>query len=236
LVTRSRDRRAVALVLGAAPLFAGLDEATLGHLATACSQRAYGRGHFLCYQGEPGDRIFVVAEGLVKVVLTSEQGDEVVLATMGAHETFGELTVLDESPRSASVVAVEPTVALLLSRRALLQVMAEHPTVLDAMLHSLAVIVRRLTEQTGDFVFLDLGGRLAKLLLRLAEAHGVPSRTGDVVLDLHLSQSELAAMVGASRPAVNRALQMLAQRGWISLEGHVTVLRDVPALQRRAAG
>jgi CRP/FNR family transcriptional regulator, cyclic AMP receptor protein len=225
-----------AKVLAATPLFSSLDPASLDKLSKACSRRSYDRGHFLSYQGDPGDRIFVIEEGMVKVVLTSERGDEVVLATMGIHETLGELTVLDESPRSASLIAVEPTVVLILSRRALLQVMAEHNTVLDAMLHSLAAIVHHLTDLTGDFVFLDLGGRVAKLLLRLAAAHGVPNPTGHVVLDVRLSQSELATMVGASRPAVNRALQLLALRGWISLEDHVIVLRDLPALRRRAAG
>ena len=231
-----RDRREIAQVLGATPLFSSLDPGSLERLSMVCGQRAYGRGHFLSYQGDPGDRIFIIAEGLVKVVLTSDRGDEVVLAMTGAHESLGELTVLDRSPRSASLVAVEPTVALILSRAALLQVMAEHGNVLEAMLRSLATMVHHLTELAGDLVFLDLAGRLAKVLLRLADAHGVRIATGDVVLDLRLSQSELATMVGASRPAVNRALQLLALRGWISLEGHVIVIRDVTALGRRAGG
>jgi CRP/FNR family cyclic AMP-dependent transcriptional regulator len=235
-VIPKRDRAEVARILGATPLFAGLDAASLDHLSTVCGQRMYDRGHFLSYQGDPGDGIFIIAEGMVKVVLTSERGEEVVLATMGRHESLGELTVLDRSPRTASLIAVEPTVALILSRPALLQVMADHSNVLDAMLASLAAIVRHLTELTGDLVFLDLAGRLAKVLLRLAGAHGTPTETGAVLVDVALSQSELATMVGASRPAVNRALQLLAVRGWISLEGQTIVLRDVEALTRRATG
>jgi CRP-like cAMP-binding protein len=232
--TQRLDPADVVAVLGATPLFAALDGDSLAQLAARCGQRLLERGHFLCYQGESGDRLFVIARGTVKVVLTSERGEEVLLATMGAHESLGELAVLDGAPRSASVVAVEPTVALLLSRGALLDVMGRHPGVLDAMLHSLGDLVRRLTEQTGDFVFLDLGGRLAKALLALSRADGATA--GAVQLDVRLSQSELATMVGASRPAVNRALHLLATRGWISVEGPVIVLRDVPSLQRRAAG
>jgi CRP-like cAMP-binding protein len=103
--------------------------------------------------------------------------------------------------------------------------------VLDALLRSLGGLVRRLTEQTGDLVFLDLSGRLAKLLLRLAEARGEP---GPAVVDLGLSQSDLASMIGATRPAVNRVLQSMAARGMITMDGRIIVLRDVAALRRRA--
>ena len=106
------------------------------------------------------------------------------------------------------------------------------PSVLDALLRSLGNLIRRLTEQAGDFVFLDLGGRVAKLLLHLAEAHGA----GSTVLDLGLSQSDLAAMVGATRPAVNRVLQHLAARGVIEVDGQRIVLVNVAELRRRASG
>jgi len=228
----------VVRVLGSTPLFAALDEESLSRLALECGQRSLNRGHFLCHQGEPGDRLFVIATGAVKVVLAAESGDEVLLATMGPYESLGELAVLDGAPRSASVVAIEPMTALLLSRSVLIDVMSRHPAVLDAMLRSLGTLVRRLTEQTGDFVFLDLGGRVAKVLLTLSQAQS-PARPGAgrphaVELDLRLSQSELASMVGASRPAVNRALHLLATRGWISVDGPVIVLRDVASLRRRA--
>jgi CRP/FNR family cyclic AMP-dependent transcriptional regulator len=231
---RKLPRDEVVRALGATPLFSRLDDAALSQLAGLCGQRTLERGHFLCYQGESGDRLFVIAAGTVKVVLTSERGEEVLLATMGRHESLGELAVLDGSPRSASVVAVEPTIALLLSRPTLLDLMGRHPSVLDAVLTSLGSLVRRLTEQTGDFVFLDLGGRLAKVLLGLSHADAAKSDAAE--LDVLLSQSELAAMVGASRPAVNRALHLLATRGWISVEGQVIVLRDVESLRRRAGG
>jgi CRP-like cAMP-binding protein len=231
-MSRPLSQQEIARVLASTALFAGLDEPSLLRLAQVCTQRSVDRGHYLCHQGDSGDRIFLIADGLVKVVITSFDGIEVVLATMGRHESLGELAVLDGSPRSASVVAVEPTQVLMVYRQALLTVMTQHPPVLDAILRSLGGIVRRLTEQTGDFVFLDLGGRLAKVLLRLSAAHA--TGPGEPVLDLGLTQSDLAAMVGASRPAVNRALQMLAVRGWISVTGQAIVLHDQEALRRRA--
>jgi CRP/FNR family transcriptional regulator, cyclic AMP receptor protein len=219
-------------VLAGTALFGSLGEPDLASVAASCVRRTYAKGQFLCYQGDPGDRLFIVAGGLVKVTLTSEQGDEMVLATVGPHEVLGELAVIDQAPRSASVVAVVRTTVLMLSRPVLLQLMASHPAVRDALLASLGGLVRRLTEQTGDLVFLDLGGRLAKLLLRLAEESG---QAGDrIVLDLGLTQSDLARMIGGSRPAVNRVLQTLAARGLIEMSGQRIVLHDLPALRRRA--
>jgi len=226
------SRQEAARELGATRILGGLDPPALLGLAGICVQRSYGRGQYLFYQGDAGDRLVVVCTGLVKVVLTSEQGGEVVLTTLGRHESLGELALLDGSPRSASVVAVEPTTVLMLPREAVLELMAGQPAVLDAVLRSLGHLVRRLTDQAGDLVFLDLPGRLAKALVGLAQDHARDDR--GVVLDTGLSQSDIAAMVGATRPAVNRVLQIFASRGLISVEGRVIVLRDLPGLRRRA--
>ena len=226
------DRAAAAAVLGATTLFAGLDDAALRGLAAAVTQRRFRRGQYLWYQGDDGDRLLVVVSGLLKVMVTTEQGGEVVLTTVGPGESIGELAVLNRVPRSATVVAVEPTTVLMLGRATVVELMTRHPSVLDAVLLALGDLVRRLTEQTSDLIVLDLGARLAKLLLRLAG----PAAAGDhgVVLDLGLSQSDLAAMVGATRPAVNRALQQLASRGLIAVDGQVIKLCDLPGLRRRA--
>jgi CRP/FNR family transcriptional regulator, cyclic AMP receptor protein len=219
-------------ILRSAAIFAELPDDVLARLAAHCVSRTYRRNQYLWYQGDDGARLVVVASGLVKVVLSSAQGGEVVLTTLGPGGMFGELAVLDGSPRSASVVAAEPTTVVLLSRATVLELLNRHPSVLDALLRSLGNLIRRLTEQAGDFVFLDLPGRVAKLLLHLAEAHGA----GSTVLDLGLSQSDLAAMVGATRPAVNRVLQHLASRGVITVDGHRIVLLDLAELRRRASG
>jgi CRP/FNR family cyclic AMP-dependent transcriptional regulator len=219
-------------ILRSATIFAELPDEALARLAAGCAGRTYRRNQYLWYQGDEGARLVIVASGLVKVVLSSAQGGEVVLTTLGPGAMFGELAVLDGSPRSASVVAAEPTAVLLLSRATVLEMLNRYPSVLDALLRSLGNLIRRLTEQAGDFVFLDLPGRVAKLLLHLAEAHGA----GSTVLDLGLSQSDLAAMVGATRPAVNRALQNLAARGVIEVDGQRIVLVNLAELRRRASG
>lgn len=221
-----------ARLLGETEMFGPLNSSDLTDLATATLQRTYARGQYLCAQGDTGDQLFVIAEGLVKVVFTTEQGAEMVLATLRPPDVFGELAVLDEAPRSASVMAVEPTVVLTLSRPHLLQAMRSSPPLVDAVLSILGGLARRLIEQAGDLAFLDLGGRLAKLLLRLGAECGVTR--GDAVLDLPLTQSDLAAMVGASRPAVNRVLHLFVERGFLEINGQAIVLRDLDGLRRRA--
>ncbi|MFL6119504.1 Crp/Fnr family transcriptional regulator [Actinophytocola sp.] len=222
-------------VLRETELFGSLDERELTAVATSCLRRTYGKGQYLCHQGDPGDRLFVLARGIAKVTFVSERGAEMVLATLGPHGIAGEIAILDQGPRSASVVAVLPTTALMLSRSVLLELMGAHPAVLNALLTRLGALVRRRTEQAGDLVFLDLGARLAKLLLQLAVEHG--RHDGDrVVLELGLNQSELAGMVGGSRPAVNRVLHVLAARGQVEVSGHTITLCDLPALRRRAGG
>lgn len=227
------DRDRVIDVLGRTGLFGGLPKELLNSLAATCAQRTYGRDQYLWYQGDPGDRLVVVASGLVKVVVHSEAGDQIVLAALGPPEVLGELALIDEGPRSASVIAAEETVVLMIQRALLLNLMRQDTALLEAMLRSIGALLRRLTEQTADLVFLDLGGRMAKLLLRLADEHGHWT-DGATVLDLRLNQTDLAQMVGASRPAVNRILQSFAARGFVSIDGHTILVHNQTALKRRA--
>jgi CRP-like cAMP-binding protein len=214
-------------------VFGALDPTALEELAAVCVPRTYRRDQYLMYQGDAGDHLAVLVHGLVKIIVSSDRGDEMVLATLGAGEVLGELSVIDQGPRSASVVAVQPTTALVINRSALLTAMQRSPALLDALLRTLGGLVRRLTEQASDLVFLDLAGRIAKLLVQQAERQS-DDPTRRLAVDLHLTQTELAQMVGASRPAVNRVLQGLVGRGWISVDGKTMVIKDAAALRRRA--
>ena len=118
-----REERAAEL-LGATGLFGGLDPKALRHLAARVSERSYKKGQLIFYQGDPGDALFVVVEGVVKVFVPSEEGDEMVLITLSAPEVFGEVALIDGGPRSASAEALEPTTVLMLTREVLLEVLA----------------------------------------------------------------------------------------------------------------
>jgi CRP-like cAMP-binding protein len=175
----------------------------------------------------------VLAEGRVKVIFVSPDGDEMILATLRPPETFGELALIDGGPRSASIQTLEPTAALILARTTVLELMSRQPRVTDVVLRCLGGLVRRMIAQATDLVFLDLHGRVAKLLLRLvadtaADQGGMPS------LDLKMTQSDLAAMVGGSRQSVNQILRQFERRGYLHVAGHRLIIKDIDALRRRA--
>jgi CRP/FNR family cyclic AMP-dependent transcriptional regulator len=214
-------------------LFTGLDEPTLRVLAERSVERSFRRHSRLFFQGDPGDGLFVVASGLVKVVVTSEEGEEMVLVTLGPGEALGELAVVDGGPRSASAEALEPTSALLITRPVLLELAARDPTLTEALLRALGGLLRRLTEQASDLVFLDLPGRMAKLLAGLAAERGSATPEG-IELDANLTQTDLAGMVGASRQSVNQILQGFARRGYLQVRGRRIVIHRLDLLRRRA--
>jgi CRP-like cAMP-binding protein len=226
-----QDVQQVAAVLGRIPLFRVLGESGIANVARAGLARRYRTGQIIFHQGDSGESLYVLLDGLVKVVFTTEHGDEIVLNMLGRGETFGEMALLDDSPRSASIVTVRPAWVFSLPRARLLELMREHPGLADEFLRMLGRMVRRLTGQAADLAFLDLSGRLAKLLLQLAGKHG--QSEGAVVDMPGLTQSDLAALIGASRPAVNRALQSLVARELIAIKGRTITLLDVDALRKR---
>jgi CRP/FNR family transcriptional regulator, cyclic AMP receptor protein len=222
-----------AQLLAKTRLFANLGDDARMALAAAVLDRVYKRGQLIFHQGDRGEALFIVVEGLVKVFVTSEEGDEMVLVTLGPNEVFGELSLVDGGTRSASAEAVEKTRLLALSRSTLLSLLAESPQWTEALLRSLGEALRRLTEQASDLVFLDLHGRVAKLILGMAR----PAASGDgaaVVLDLHLTQTDLAAMVGGSRQSVNQILHAFERRGYLEVRGRHIAINDLEALRRRA--
>jgi CRP/FNR family transcriptional regulator, cyclic AMP receptor protein len=229
-----RETRAGAVqALSMNSMFEGLQERELAEVAAACVNRRFARGEILCHQGQPGDWMCIIASGLVKVVFASPEGDEFLLSTHGPGSAIGEVAVFDGLGRSASVVAVRPTTAYFLSRDRLTALICDHPVVLKEALGVLGDLVRRLTEQVSELAFLNLAIRLARVLLRLAEEQ-IFALGSPFALDTGLTQSEIGTMVGASRPAVNRALQLLAAEGGIEVSGRLIVIRDLAALRLSA--
>jgi CRP/FNR family cyclic AMP-dependent transcriptional regulator len=227
-----RTEAAVAL-LRRTRLFAELREDTLRALADRSVERSYPRHGRLFYQGDPGSGLYVLASGLVKVVVTSEDGEEMVLVTLGPGDAFGELSIVDGGPRSASAEALEPTVALVITREVLLDLATRDSGLTEALLRTLGALLRRLTEQASDLVFLDLPGRMAKLLAMLAAERGSETPEG-IELDANLTQTDLAGMVGASRQSVNQILQGFARRGYLQVRGRRIVIHRLDLLRRRA--
>ncbi len=221
-------------LLAKTKVLSALSSDILERLGARAIERAYEHGQLIFQQGDPGDSLLVVTQGRVKVFVTSEDAGKMVLVTLSPPDSFGELALIDGGPRSASAESLEASTLLVLPRSSLLDTLADEPVLAKALLESLGDTVRRLTEQAADLVFLDLNGRVAKLLLSLTNSRGDGELEASV-LDLHLTQTDLAHMVGGSRQSINEILHVFQRQGYLRLEGRRIVL-DRPDLLRRRAG
>jgi CRP/FNR family transcriptional regulator, cyclic AMP receptor protein len=225
-----RARTDAVAALAGVGIFSRLGPAVLERLAASAIPRSYPRGALIFSEGDPGNSLLVLTSGAVTIFRSSAAGERMVLNVMRPPEIMGELALLDRAPRSASAEAMQPTTALAVSRDTFLAVLHQQPAVLDPLLQHLGSMIRRLSDQTADHVFLDLAGRLAKALLR--EADSLPSRSEHPVIEL--TQTRLAEMAGGSRQSVNQVLGGFADRGLLRIEGRRIVLTNMPALRRRA--
>ncbi len=220
-------------VLRQAPLFSGLDDEAAEALSASMVESRLGRGEVLFREGDAGDRLYVVTAGKVKLGRTSADGRENLLAILGPGQMFGELSLFDPGPRSATVTAVTDCTMKSLSHEELGGWLTGRPEVARGLLSQLAGRLRKANDVVADLVFSDVPGRVAKALLDLSSRFG---RVADDGVHVHhdLTQEELAQLVGASRETVNKALADFASRGWLRLEARSVVLMDVERLKRRA--
>lgn len=219
--------------LATLPLFAALDEEAAEVLGNAMTSRALVRGHVVFREGDTGDRLFVVLDGKVKISRASSDGRENLLAVLGPGEMFGELSLFDPGPRTATATAITDCTLASLDHDDLRPVLFERPGVAVNLLRALAERLRRTNEAMADLVFSDVPGRVAKALLDLADKFGEDEDEGTRVRH-DLTQEELAQFVGASRETVNKALSEFANRGWLRIEGRTVVLIARDRLARRA--
>jgi CRP-like cAMP-binding protein len=214
-------------------LFADLDEATLELVAAAMRTRRFRRSEVIFHAGDPGDALFVVTAGRVKITLPSDEAAEpAILTTIGPGAFFGELALLDGAARSATAIALEGVEAKVLRRETFQLLLDEQPLLRHLLLVALAGEIRRLTGHVEDLHFFDLPGRLARHLLRSIDGveHGSGPPTGEHRLPWPYTQSELAGMIGGSRQSVNRLLADLAGQGLLRFEGDTLVIPDATRL------
>jgi CRP-like cAMP-binding protein len=216
--------------LATIPFFAGLDAAALERVAAGMRSRRFRRGEVIFHVGDPGDALFVIVAGDVKISLPSETGDEAILATLGPGEVFGELALLDGASRSASATALGPTETVILPRERFRELIATEAGVRDALLASIAGELRRLTTHVEELHFLDITGRLAARLVRLAHDGGTPLADGSIRLRANLTQGDLAAMVGCTRQSVNKLLGQFTDDHLLRQERAGIVITDLDGL------
>ena len=223
---RSPEQARVLAALRQVGLFGGLPEPVLQQIAAVSRPRDLAKGELLCDEGDVGDAMHVLIAGAVTVFRTASDGKRIALNVLQPPEVIGEIALLDGAPRATSAEATEPSVVLSLARQEFLALLSEQPAVLEPIVRRLGTMMRRLSEQAADHVLLDLAGRVAKTLLRLATPGSPPV--------VAITQARLAEMSGGTRQSVNQVLGGFAQRGLVHLEGRRILLTDLPGLRRRA--
>jgi CRP/FNR family transcriptional regulator, cyclic AMP receptor protein len=213
-------------------LFEDCDAAVLDGVARTLRRRRFRRNEVIFHQGDPGDALHVVAAGAVKIVLPSTEGEEAIIATLRPGDFFGELAILDGAPRSATAVSLEASETLELPRSAFHDLLDRDPKLRDALLAGLTHELRRLTGHVEELHFLDLAGRLAMRLYRLARE--ADETASEVRLDWPYTQSDLASMIGGTRQSVNKLLSGLVDAGLVTIERDQLIITDVEALGRMA--
>ncbi|NTW39739.1 MAG: Crp/Fnr family transcriptional regulator [Cellulomonadaceae bacterium] len=220
-------------VVLSAPLFATIDPATASALFATMTPVKLARGQSIFHEGELGDRLYVIGSGKVKLGRRSNDGRENLLSILGPAEMFGELSLFDPGPRTATATAVADAQLYELGHAELISWLERYPSVATHLLEALARRLRRTNEALADLVFADVPGRVAKALLDLSTRFGEPADDGLRVAH-DLTQEELAQLVGASRETVNKALADFTSRGWVRREGRAIVLLDMDRLERRS--
>jgi CRP-like cAMP-binding protein len=207
-------------ILRKVPLFAGLPAPELQAFAELCRERSYPKGSVIVFEDDPGDAMYLVGTGQVKVVLIAEDGREVILSVLGEDSVFGEMSVIDDEPRSAHVIAMEDSMLLVLRREDFQNRLRQSPDVAIALLRELSRRLRRADEKIANLVLLDVNGRVASLLLRMAEEEG-----GDRITR-RLTHHTIAQMIGSSRETVSRTMRALVDRGVLDVSRRQILLKD----------
>lgn len=206
-------------------IFSDLSTESLQDLAVRMKARSFAAGSIIVGQEDRGDSMYVVAEGRVKVVLYGDNGREIILSMFRGGEIFGEMSLLDNRPRSASVIAIEPTRVLVLERSEFTGHLDSHPQTALAVLAELSQRLRQADRVIGNLALLDVYGRVARMLKDLADQDGVVTEEG-VLIRMRPTQQEIASMIGTSRETVSRALNDFAKRGLLSMSGKQIVLHS----------
>ena len=196
------------------PLFSCLGEPDLRVLEENSSVKTFPRRSILINEGDLTNSLYVIERGRVKVYLGDESGKEIVLATHGPGEYFGELALLDNAPRSASVMTLTEVSTVIITKQEFDALLEKHPHIAGLLLKGLTQRLRTLTENVRSLALMDVYGRVAKLLLSLASDDG-----GELRIRERLTQQDLANRIGASREMVSRILKDLASGGYISTVG-----------------
>ena len=197
--------------LQSVPLFSQLSEEEVASISRATRNRTYPKNSVIVFEDDPGDALFVVKSGQVKVVLIGEDGREVILSVLGGGDFFGEMSLIDDQPRSAHVIAMEDSKLLVLYREDFHRCLERSPRIALGLLRALSRRLRSADDKIGGLVLLDVSGRVARLLLELAdEGNGT-------TISRSITHHTIAQMVGSSRETVSRTIRTFTENGLVAV-------------------
>jgi CRP/FNR family cyclic AMP-dependent transcriptional regulator len=223
---------AIKELLANIPLFEGLANTDLDIVAQRVRPRRYKEHDTIFHKDDPGVALYAIVEGKVKIHNETPDGQDCIITIFSEGEFFGDLAMIDGGPRSADATTMEASELLMLTRDDLMDILERYPRITRCLLTTIAGRLRRTTELLVKTTTLDVNGRLAMQLNWLGEQHGRVTTQG-IRIDLHLTQTDLGNLVGASRESVNKVLGYFRRMGWISLEdGNRITIKDTKALER----
>ena len=208
-------------ILKSVPLFASFPDEQLRTLVTVVTRSSAPRGSVIMATGDQIDSLYIVISGRLKVMMSDADGKEVILSLIGAGEFFGEMGLIDDSPRSASVVTIEPCELLSVNKRDFKNCLAENFDMCTAVMRGLVRRLREADRKIGSLALMDVYGRVARLLLDMSE-----EVNGQKMITKRLPKQDIAKMIGASREMVSRVMKDLQLGGYIEVRGSTIVLRD----------
>lgn len=210
-----------AFMLRSIPLFKDLSDADIEVMNDLAIEKHVAKGNVVLTEGDVGDSLFTIVSGRVKVYIGDEDGREIILKILGPGDFFGEMSLIDSQPRSASVSTLENSVFRTLSHQAFETCLQRAPRIAATVMQALAKRLRDADRKISTLALMDVYGRVANTLLELAI-----TSNGKLVVGEKLSQQDIANMVGASREMVNRILKDLTDRGYISVESKTITIHD----------
>jgi CRP/FNR family cyclic AMP-dependent transcriptional regulator len=216
-------------VLKSIPLFSSFSDAQLNSLLSYAQHKKYPRGTYIVRAGEETDALYIILSGKVKILIPNEDGREVILTSMGPNEFFGEMGMLDDQPRSASVEAVEACEMLRISKSGFMDTLRNNFDVAMLIIRNLVRHLREADRKIESLALVDVSGRVARLLMEMAE-----EVDGKWIVQRAPPKQEIARMIGASREMVSRVVKDLQRRGFIHAEGRKIIVLDRQTMMRRA--
>ena len=207
------------------PLFSGLDDEDLQSLLGAVTRRKYPKDAVIFFESDPGDAMFMIIGGRVKVTILSDDGREIILSILGDRDFFGEMALLDNEPRSATAIAVQETEVAVIHQKDFLSIVEKRPRVAINLLSALSDRLRKANHQIGSLALLDVYGRVAGVLLEMARDTGIRLKDGRIRFRRPTHQ-EIANMIGATRETVSRTISDLHRQGYIEIAGKNVIIQD----------